>query len=389
MEPRHEGERADSGPDPDGGAPGAWLFVDNYKDTGIGAFGHTLFGAMRGIDARGRLEFTQTTILRGLAQCLRLGRYRGPVVANVGLTSWGRSKVLNLVAFLVLGARSFAGRRTVLLLHNVVEVTEEGDTGYRVGYLIRLGASLALRSNARATVVVFSRAIREVLTEKYEIPDVTYYPLPCPPVCPETSNPGPDARPVVVSLGYLSPYKGIEKLLDAYPDFREVADLLVIGRPHPVLLSDPNYARTIDRLVARMSELGVSYIPFVADDQLCSVLAGCRVGILPYTSTTGTSASFTTLAAAGLPVVATNLREFQELSRDGAGIRLTDGDPRSLAHSVRDLLRQPTEVETLSRSQFAYAAAHRLEVTATHVIDRVRGQRPRVPEVRRLHAPRR
>jgi glycosyltransferase involved in cell wall biosynthesis len=373
MEPRREGDGADSGPGPDGGGPGAWLFVDNYKDTGIGAFGCTLFGAMREIDARGRLEFTQTTILRGLAQCLRLSRYRGPVVANVGLTSWGRSKVLNLVAFLALGARSLAGRRTVLLLHNVVEVTEEGDTGYRVGYLIRLGASLALRSNARATVVVFSRAIQEVLTEKYEIPDVTFYPLPCPPSCPETPSPGPEARPVVVSLGYLSPYKGIEKLLDAYPDFREVADLLVIGRPHPVLLSDPNYARTIDRLVARMRELGVSYIPFVADDRLCSVLSRCRVGILPYTSTTGTSASFTTLAAAGLPVIATNLREFQELSRDGAGIRLTDGDPRSLARSVRDLLRQPTEIEGLSRSQFAYADAHRLEVTATRVIDRVRG----------------
>src|ERR1700691_1553829 len=147
MEPRRATAVLDAGSDQSNADSRELLFIDNYKDTGIGAFGVTLFGSLERVDPRCRLEYTQTSKLQGLAQCLRIARHRGPLVANVGLTSWGRSKVLNLLPFLAMGVRHGPGRRTLILLHNVVEVTEEGDTGYQVSYLIRLGARVALRLN--------------------------------------------------------------------------------------------------------------------------------------------------------------------------------------------------------------------------------------------------
>jgi glycosyltransferase involved in cell wall biosynthesis len=349
------------------------LFVDNYKDTGIGTFGAGLFEALHEIDPESRLEYTETPIVRGLAQCVRIYRHPGPVVVNVGLTSWGRSKLLNLIAFVTIGLRSLVGRATLILLHNAVEVTEEGDTGYRVGYVVRLGANLAVRSNSRTRFLVFSQAICEVLREKYGIEDVRFEPLPCPPVCEDshrTQAKGAE-RPVVVSFGYLSPYKGIENLVEAYPQFRDVADLLVIGRPHPVLLHDPEYARYIQQLRSRMRELGVTYLPYVVGSQLCPVLTACAVGVLPYRSTTGTSASFTTMASAGLPVLATDLREFRDLAEAGAGIRIAPGDPTSIASSLTLLLRAPNELTALGRSQSTYAASHQRAGTALRVLGRV------------------
>jgi glycosyltransferase involved in cell wall biosynthesis len=346
------------------------LFIDNYRDTGIGTFGVSLFGSISAIDRRARLEFTRTTILEGLVQCLVIFRHRGPVIANVGLTSWGRSRWLNLLGFLSMGARALVRRTTVILMHNVVEVTEEGDTGYRVDYVTRLGAGLAIRSNSAASFVVFSAAIGEVLTRIYECRDVTYQPLHCPPVCP-VPTPGSGRRlPTVVSIGYLSPYKGIDRLIEAYKEFRQQADLLVIGRPHPVLLHDPTYSHSIDQLTHQMRELGVTYVPYVEEAQLCAVLTACTLGVLPYTSTTGTSASFTTLASAGLPVIASDLREFRDLAAAGAGIYLSKGDPSSLAKAVKTLLGRPVDISSLSRKQFRYAADHQLAPVSRMILDK-------------------
>lgn len=135
--------------------------------------------------------------------------------------------------------------------------------------------------------------------------------------------------PVFLFLGTIRPYKGVDLLLDAWPDVRAAvpgARLVVAGRPdHPTVPELERRARAIPDVVTHFAE--------VPDDELVTWFRAADVVVLPYRS--GLNSSSVTLAyAMGRPVVAPAIGCIAELLDPRCSTSFDIGDAASLAAAM-------------------------------------------------------
>lgn len=330
------------------------LLVTNYRGGGIGDFGTSLqsYLALRVPDLR-----TEETSVDGRGawrQSLLAATYPGPILANVGLTAWGRSGVRNFSGFSSLGLHARMGRSTIAIIHHAIEVLDPADTGYAVSGVVQSGAHLALRQLANCDLVVFSPRLRDLLHTRYGARSVWLVPLPgnryraLPPAVA-------GSRPKVVNAGYWAPYKGIDLYLDSVAQLGSRAEFHLVGQPHRLLSGDPAFVARVEHWKARANSLGVSMPGFLTPDALDSLLSGESIGVLSYTSSSGASASFQMFAERGIPVVATDLPEFRYLADSGAGVILVQPSADAISEGLGRILGDRALWSQLVAKQAAFA----------------------------------
>ena len=159
----------------------------------------------------------------------------------------------------------------------------------------------------------------------------------------------------LTTVGRLRPYKGVDRLLDAFerppldrPDLR----LLVAGRPGDA----PGMAELVSRIEATPRVR--SSLRRVPDSDLQVWLGGADLAVLPYAGILN-SGSLLLAETFGVPVVAP--RSGALIARDGLPhVRLFDPDDFEpvLATAVRDLVDSPAAAATARESALATAAAN-------------------------------
>jgi glycosyltransferase involved in cell wall biosynthesis len=332
------------------------VVLNNYRGTGIGDFGATMFSLLaRQVKVAQSIE-TDPNGRTWLQQVVCLLKRREPVIANLGLTAWGPSGVRNFAGFLALGARQRLGRPTTVVLHNIIEIIRPEDSGYSVNGLVRFGAHLAVSFLRKCHVIVFSPRMAEELQSSYGLRVALCTPLPCEPSGDRT--PRPSDPPRFVTVGYIAPYKGVEVMVRAKELLGEEVAMSIIGKPHRVLSSNPEFLRSVQTIEERARTSGIEFPGYVPDEELAQVLASSYAGILSYTSTSGASASFATLASAGLPVVASDLPEFRFLREKGAGVWLVPADPEALAGAIRMLTKDSKQWAELVERQRTFTTEY-------------------------------
>jgi glycosyltransferase involved in cell wall biosynthesis len=332
------------------------LLLNNYTRTGIGDFGLRLEVALKsaGVDLA-----TEELSPRGekfFPQLVRTLACRDPVIANIGLTSWGASRMRNLIGFLTLGVRAGLGRTTVIILHNVIEAIEPADAGYRVTSLLRLGAHQAVRLLAKCKIVVLSASIEEILRSNYHIFPALTSLSPCPKL--NVDPPQRGERFTAVTIGYIAPYKGLDTFVEVAEKLKGKVHFVVVGTPHRVLSEYPVVRQSLLDIRERGRAAGVEFLGYVPEAQLAEVLGRCSVGVLAYRSTSGGSASAATLAGAGLPIIATDLPDFRAVAEHGGVLVITKPDPDSLAGAILGLRKESTRLDELRRLQLRFADTH-------------------------------
>jgi glycosyltransferase involved in cell wall biosynthesis len=239
-------------------------------------------------------------------------------------------------------------------LHYVIEAVDAQTSGYRVSFLTRWGARHAIAGLRRAQLVTFSHGTGEVLEQVYHLRPVLVTPIPCEPRAP---RPGVQNHlPVIVTPGYLSPYKGHDRLPDIKEKMRHATDFVVVGGPNRVLFETNSvYRNECVRLEQRLRQAGIRVLGWVPDDQLDLTLDRSSVAILPYYSTQGGSAMFARLASAGVPVIASHLPEFEWYRSLGAGIVTVEPTSDAFAEKVDSLLDDSQWLDKLRAQQNQFA----------------------------------
>ena len=336
-------------------APPALLFLNNYPGGGIGDFGSRLARHLREESGEVILETTDPEGRGEFAQLKRVRRHPGGVLVNLGLTAWGRSGARNYLGYSSLGRRH-AGLPTVVIIHHLIEAIEPGDSGYSISRLTRWGGHRAASRLTDYGLATFSPKLAELLHRSYDAQRVWTTPLPMDvPVRPPDAA---GASPRVVSAGYLAPYKGVDRFLAAGEALRGSGEFWLVGRPHPLLASDPNFVRQLNRWSRAAAAANVQMPGFLDDRHLDDLLTSGAVGVLPYSSTSGASASFGLFASRSIPVVASDLPEFRYLRELGAGIELVGPGPGELEDAVGGLLESNTRWSQLSDRQYEFARLH-------------------------------
>jgi glycosyltransferase involved in cell wall biosynthesis len=137
--------------------------------------------------------------------------------------------------------------------------------------------------------------------------------------------------PVVLCLGVVRPYKGVDVLVDAFRSV-EGAELWVVGRPLGVSLE------------ALRAPASVRFVPrYVSDAELPALFRRADLLVLPHRTVDVSGVLFAGLAF-GKPMVLSDVGGFRELAEEhGAGRLVPPGDPAALAGAIGELLADPGE----------------------------------------------
>ena len=164
--------------------------------------------------------------------------------------------------------------------------------------------------------------------------------------------------PVVLCLGVVRPYKGVDVLVDAFRSV-EGAELWVVGRPLGVSLDSlraPSHVRFVPR--------------YVSDAELPAFLRRADLLVLPHRNVDVSGVLFTGLAFAK-PMVLSDVGGFRELVEDhGAGRLVPPGDPAALAEAIAELLADDEERDRLAeRARVAAAGPYSWDSIAGRTLD--------------------
>ncbi len=168
--------------------------------------------------------------------------------------------------------------------------------------------------------------------------------------------------PVVVFVGTLKPWHGVEHLLDAAALARRPWQVRVVG--------DGPQASALRERADRLG-LSVDFRGAVTPQEVPTHLEGAAVAVAPYPA--GQDQYFSPLkvleySAAALPVVASDVGQLGDLVHDGVtGLLVPPSDPEALAAAVDALVSVPDRAERMGR-----AGRRRVvrQHTWLHVLDR-------------------
>jgi len=236
-------------------------------------------------------------------------------------------------------------RPVVLTLHTTLPDPDDAT--------LRVTRELCHRADR---VMVLTEASKTTLTARYGVrpskvcvvmhgvPDVL------PVRGPRLKRPfGLEQDTVLSTFGLLSPGKGIETIIDAMPAIVERhpgARYVLWGQTHPSVKRDQG-ERYRTGLLERAQALGVidrvSFVNrYMTDDEVVGALLATDVYVStsldPHQSVSGT---LSYAVACGRAVIATEYLYAKELLADGRGITVPFRDPRALATTVDDVLRNP------------------------------------------------
>jgi alpha-maltose-1-phosphate synthase len=184
-------------------------------------------------------------------------------------------------------------------------------------------------------------------------------------------NGGRAGVPVVVFVGTLKPWHGVDVLIEATRHARQDWRLLIVG--------DGPQADALRAQAARGTGAGrgpaVEFAGAVAPERIPELLAGCAAAAAPYPATQEADSQYFSplklyeYCAAGLPVVASRVGQVPQIIDDGVtGLLVEPSDPRALAAAIDELVSAPVARAAMG------AAARRIAVRDfgwDRVLDRI------------------
>jgi len=173
---------------------------------------------------------------------------------------------------------------------------------------------------------------------------------PLPPDEPLVERLGLRGKQVIVFLGVLTPYQGVDVLIDAIP-----AVVRACPDAHFLIMGYPNLERYRAMVAARGVEPWTTLPGQIPYPDAARWLSLGSVAVSPKTSLTEANGKLLNYMACGLPVVATDTLVNREILGD-AGVYVPVGDVETLASRLVDLLQAPER-----RRRLGETLRHRVE----------------------------
>jgi glycosyltransferase involved in cell wall biosynthesis len=207
-------------------------------------------------------------------------------------------------------------------------------------------------ADAAGAVVVMTEAARQRLCRRFDVDESKVATIPhgaAVPVPRRAARSRASARPLLLTWGLLGRGKGIEWVIDAMTQLKDIEPrprYVVAGRTHPKVVAFEGEAyrdMLVERAWTNRVTTAVTFDAAYRDVRsLTHLIQDAAVVVLPYDSHDQvTSGVLVDAVAAGRPVVSTAFPHAVELLSSGAGIVVPHRDPTALATALRRILTEP------------------------------------------------
>jgi glycosyltransferase involved in cell wall biosynthesis len=253
---------------------------------------------------------------------------------------------------------------TVVTLHTVLSRPTEGQRSVleQVGVLAD-------------AIVVMSETARARLVNGYKVDPAKVRVIPH---GARISLNGPSlasgARPVLLTWGLIGPGKGLELVVDALAELKDLRPrprYIILGETHPKVRAAHGDSY-LEQLVAHVHALGLDDVVefdgrYLDIDALTVAVRQADAVVLPYESTEQvTSGVLVEAIGAGKPVVATAFPHAVEMLASGAGIVVPHANVGALADALRQVLTDPAAAQRMAEEAQAIGSTLYWPVVAGH-----------------------
>jgi len=283
---------------------------------------------------------------------------------NILFRQFSSNRLFNFLGLTAPAILRLLRRRVVVTIHSLAESLDIKEIGYSDSFFNRLGYTVATRLLLSAnSVTVTHQHFESILRQRYgahnvvTIPHGVFF-------SPKGKLTFSGKR--LLLFGKIGPYKNAKLALEA---FNQVflkdpeVELLIAGPGHPF------HQGLLDSTTRSKNLTGVRFEGYVPEERLEDLFDSCAVVLLPYTTPTWSSGTFTLASAFGRPVIASDVPDFRELAAEGAGVILfPNGDSDAMADKIEHVLNDPEIQQRLGEANLAWARAHRFEDSANSLV---------------------
>jgi glycosyltransferase involved in cell wall biosynthesis len=298
--------------------------------------------------------------LRNPVRLIRCIREMQPDVVwfNLGFASFGGKP---LPAFVGIGTPAMvraAGFYTHVTLHQLMETVDLKDAGIRFPFLYKAAGFVATQILLFAnSISVLLPAYRSLIREKYRRGSVhvrRHGILSGRPEYPDFSRRGnPEHR--ILAFGKWGTYKRLEPMIEAFDIVASKipnVHLVIAGTDHP---KAPGYLQSVaDKCQGRPH---IKFAGYVEEEAISDLFQSTSVAVMPYTSSAGSSGVAHLACAYGVPMIASDIPDFQQLAtEEGLAIQFfRTGDVQGMAECIVEFLQNPERQLEMSIQNFSAA----------------------------------
>lgn len=277
----------------------------------------------------------------------KLLRLRPDVVHfNMHFFSMGNTRAANTVGLFLIPLCRILGFDVVTTFHHLgISDQDLEEFGVNRSFLNLLGLSLGYFLIAKSKML-----ISHVKNLRRKPRNVLY--IPHGTVFGKDIGSEKDCNPTIIFFGALSPYKGVEYLVEAFKRLNNPSSKLIItDSPHPRF---PDYSEKLERIADGNGN--ITFVKYVPEDDLPSFFSNGSIVVFPYLSNTGTSGAFHTAASFGKATIMSDLPTFSELVDEGAGgLLFPPRDTDSLVKCLKQLLSDPSLIQKIGSKNLEFA----------------------------------
>jgi len=334
-------------------------FVNSFRGSGIGDFGWKLKNELEKKNNVIYYEITPTW--KGLIHLWRnMIGIKSQFIFNLGFTSFGKSNYRNFMNFLFLKFFAMIKPGQTLILHDSIDTAHLENSGYSYSWIIPLAGTVATKMLNNYKIFVFSKRFYNVLERKYRFRDIHHFPFPAEmKICFQYYK--QDKEPLLLNVGYIAPYKGLELLPEIKARLNNVKTVIV-GDFYKNLLLTSDGGKYKMKITDLMENHSIMLTGHLDDNNLIALIKSHRtIAVLPYISGYNASYAAILFVTLGIPVVATNIDVFEECYENGAGILLSERTPDAFANAIQKILDSPKLAIELIEKDLRYCSNYSLE----------------------------
>ncbi len=284
------------------------------------------------------------------------------VLFNLQFVKFGDKKIPAALGLIIPMMLRFAGVKTIVLLHNIIETVDLAQAGFSNNRLLQkvynfIGTSLTrcvLKANVVA--VTISKYV-EILNAKYNTTNVVQVPHGSFETVKSPNFSEPAEPKKIMAFGKFGTYKKVEIMLDALEILRQrgsKVEMVIAGTDSP---NTPGYLESVQQKYAHME--GVTFTGYVEEHDVERIFTESTIVAFPYTATTGSSGVLHQAGSYGKAVVMPDLGDLAHLVEE-EGYRGEFFNPQSaesLADAIAKMLDNDAYRQEIAMANYAAAQA--------------------------------